>query len=43
MTVFRLSSSGQRLGEITTKKTAQGTPFHLRAESECMHHELVGE
>jgi hypothetical protein len=43
MTVFRLSSSGQRLGEITRKKPTHGTTFHLRAENECMHYELVRE
>jgi hypothetical protein len=41
MTVYRLSSSGRRLGKVVTAHTAQGTTFDLRAANECMHYELV--
>lgn len=41
MTVYRLSSSGQRLGTVVTTQTAQGTTFDLRPSNECMHYEIV--
>jgi len=41
MTVYRLSSSGRRLGKVVIAKTAQGTTFDMRAANGCMHYELV--
>jgi hypothetical protein len=41
MRVFRLSSSGERLGQIPTEKTREGIAFKMRASNECMHYELA--
>jgi hypothetical protein len=43
MTVYRLSSSGRRLGTLPVSKTSGGLAFDLRAASRCMHYELVGK
>jgi hypothetical protein len=41
MTVYRLSSSGQRLGQVPTQKTPEGITFEMQAANQCMHYELV--
>ncbi len=41
MKVFRLSSSGERLGQIPVRKTPEGVAFEMRASNGCMHYELV--
>jgi hypothetical protein len=43
LTVYRLSSSGKRLGEVETQKTREGTAFEMRPENRCMHYELVSK
>ena len=43
MAVYRLSSSGRRLGELPTRKTGEGMAFDLLAASRCMHYELVAK
>jgi hypothetical protein len=39
--VYRLSSSGRRLGEIPVQKTPDGLTFEMRPAHRCMHYELA--
>ncbi len=39
--VYRLSSSGERLGTIPIQKTPEGAAFEMGAANRCMHYELV--
>jgi hypothetical protein len=39
--VYRLSSSGRRLGEIPVQNTPDGLSFEMRAAHRCMHYELA--
>ena len=39
--VYRLSSSGQRLGKVIAAQTAEGVTFDLRPANRCMHYEIV--
>ena len=41
VTVYRLSSSGQRLGKVIPAQTAEGVTFDLRPANRCMHYEIV--
>jgi hypothetical protein len=43
MTIYRLSSSGKRLGEAPIQKTCEGTALEMRPENRCMHYELVSK
>jgi hypothetical protein len=39
--VYRLSSSGRRLGTVPVQQTAEGLTFEMRAAHRCMHYELA--
>ncbi len=43
MTVYRLSSSGKRLGDLPVQKSGEGMAFQMRPANKCMHYELVGK
>lgn len=43
MRVYRLSSSGKRLGELPVQKTGEGMAFEMGAANGCMHYELVSK
>lgn len=43
LTIYRLSSSGKRLGEVTAQKTCEGTAFEMSPSNRCMHYELVSK
>jgi len=43
LTVYRLWSSGRRLGEVPAQTTCEGTAFEMRPENRCMHYELVSK
>jgi hypothetical protein len=43
MRVYRLSSSGKRLGELPVQKTCEGMAFDMGPANECMHYEIVSK
>jgi hypothetical protein len=43
MTVYRLSSSGKRLGDLPTQESGDSTTFQMRPANRCMHYELVSK
>jgi hypothetical protein len=40
-TVYRLATSGARLGELAVEETSRGLTLPLTAASGCMHYEIV--